>query len=222
MDRVQQNGGTAGLVAGVLLVIGFALYYSLGPDLMDPVKSLQVFVQKPGLATLTTIVFFATVALAILFSAGLMNRLREPAPTRAVAQLYFAIIGLSALILDGIIRWVGSGTLSAASDQVAAGHAWLALTTVASGVTAFGNAFTGASLLLAGWAVATTGALPAFLGWVAIIAGVFTWAAVFAPTNQLVLLVGFLLPAVWLIWGGAALRRAAMMPMSRPSPMATS
>lgn len=210
MDRLQQNGGTAGLASGVLLIIGFALFYAIGPDAFaDPAKALPILAQKRGLVTLTTVVFFAVVALSILFAAGLMNRLREKAPTRAVAQLYFAVIGLSALILDGIIRWVGSGMLSAASDQVAAAHAWLGLTTVATGVTAFGNAFTGLSLLLAGWAVATTGVLPSLLGWVGLAAGIFTWVAVFAPTAQLVMLLGFLLPAAWLIWGGSALRRAA-------------
>lgn len=192
--------------AGVLLVIGFVLFYALGPDAFgDPV----ILVQKRGLVTLTTAVFFASVALSILFAAGLMQRLREKAPTRAAAQLHFAVIGFSALILDGILRWVGSAALSAAPDQVAAGHAWLAVSTVSSGVTAFGNAFMGLSLLLAGWAVAATGALPAAIGWVGLAAGIFTWAVVFAPTAQVVLLLGFLLPAVWLIWCGSALRRAA-------------
>jgi len=218
MDRVQQNGGTAGIVAGVLLVIGFALFASLGQDAFASTPAaLRVLTERRGLVTLITIIFFATIALAILFSAGLMGRLRDKAPTRAVAQFYFAVIGLSALILDGIIRWVGSGALSAAADQVAAGHAWLALATVASGVTAFGNAFTGASLLLAGWAVATTGVLPSLAGWVAVIAGIFTWAAIFAPTNPAVMFIGFLLPAVWLIWGGAALRRAAAGPVTSPA-----
>jgi len=34
MDRVQRNGGTAGIITGVLLALLFVMIFSLGMDVM--------------------------------------------------------------------------------------------------------------------------------------------------------------------------------------------
>ncbi len=212
MDRLQQNGGTAGLVGGILLIVLGGLLFSVGlpPDQMgDPAKAIPVFGQKGGVITLIWILGAITTGLGILFAAGLAQRLRDRAPTRAAAQLYFVVIGLAALTLDGMVRGIGGRQLAATADTVAAGHAWVALNAVGLGISSLGNAFLGASLLLAGWAVATTGALPAAIGWVGVVGGVVTWLAIFTPASQAVLGLSFILPIVWLIWGGTALRRPA-------------
>lgn len=138
------------------------------------------------------------------------SRLRERAPTRATAQLYFAAIGLTAFALDGMIRWLGGTKLAQAADAVAASHAYAAIDAVGVGLTGLGNGFAGASLLLVGWAIVGTGALSAAVGWVAVVTGVVTLIAAFLPATSPVFIASGLLTIVWLLWGGYALRKAAM------------
>lgn len=214
MDRLQRNGGTAGLVAGMLLGLLVLLVFSLGLDFDefgDPAKVLPVIGQKPGVVAAIGVIGAVASALGILLAAGLAARLRDAAPTRATAQLYFAVIGLSALALDGVIRWLGGSQLAAAAaaDQVAASHAYVGLNAIAIGIAGFGNAFTGASLVIVGWAITATRVLSSALGWVGIVAGVVTLLSVFVPPSSPVFLLSFVLTIVWLLWAGSALRSAA-------------
>ncbi|HTD48578.1 MAG TPA: hypothetical protein VK881_15035 [bacterium] len=68
-------------------------------------------------------------------------------------------------------------------------------------------AFTGSSVLTAGWAIVGTGAMSATLGWVAIVSGIVEILQVFSSSMALMGL-GFLLVIVWLVWGGVQLRRS--------------
>lgn len=143
-----------------------------------------------------------------VFVIGLFDRLRDRAPTRASAVLYFGVIGLGGHALGALTRWQGGLQLAdyAAKDQVAANHAWVALSATIGGITALGNVFTGASLLAAAWAVIATGGLSPTAGWVAAIAGVLSILGVFA-TSPVVMLGGFVFAIVWLAWAGSELRR---------------
>ena len=93
-----------------------------------------------------------------------------------------------------------------AKDQTAAAHAWIALGAVNQGLMTTADAFTGSSVLTAGWAIVGTGAMSAALGWVAIVAGIVEILQVFSASMPLMGL-GFLLVIVWLVWGGVQLRR---------------
>jgi hypothetical protein len=216
MNGFQRNAGTAGLAAGVLLIILFGLFFSLGREAMavfsDPAKALPLIKEKSGVLGAIGILGPLTSALGILLAAGLAARLRDRAPTRATAQLYFAVIGLSALALDGVIRWMGGTQLaSRTADQVAAGHAYIALNAVGIGIAGFGSLFVGVSLILVGWAITATRALSGTLGWVGMAAGVVTAAGGLVPPDSPLFLLSFVLTIVWLLWAGAALRGAATM-----------
>lgn len=214
MDRLQRNGGTAGLVGGVLLIILFGLFFALGLDpaaFSDPTKALPLVREKGGILAAIGILGPITSALGILLAAGLAARLRDGAPTRAAAQLYFAIIGLAAFALDGMIRWMGGIQLAnRTADAVAASHAYVALNAIALGVVGLGNLFVGASLVVVGWAITSTRALSTALGWVGIVAGVITAASGLVPPDSPVFLASFVLTIVWLLWAGTALRSAGM------------
>jgi hypothetical protein len=60
---------------------------------------------------------------------------------------------------------------------------------------------------MAGWAIIETGVMNTTLGWVAVIAGVVEMLQVFSSQMALMGL-GFLVVIVWLVWGGAQLRRS--------------
>lgn len=149
----------------------------------------------------------AASALGILFALGLAYRLREKAPTRALTQLYLAVVGLASFSIDGFMRTMGGVYLAGLQDQVAAGHAYAALNGVGLGLNGVGNAFTGVSLLLVAWAIIGTGAMRSALGWVAAVTGVVTVIAAYAQTSEVVFLGSLVLLIIWLVWGGFELRR---------------
>ena len=212
MERVQRNAGTAGIVAGVLLIVLFVLFMSLqvtDAQFVDPGFMVPLLSKNPGAFMGVGIVGALASGFAIVFSIGLAYRLREKAPTRALASLYLAVLGLGAHGADSMIDWIGTRTvgLAAAKDAVAAGHAYIAVSAVALSVYAMANVFTGAALLVAGWAIITTGALRPLLGWVAVVAGILSLAVGIGAEGGLFFLGSLLFTIIWLIWAGFGLRR---------------
>ncbi len=212
MDAIQRNGGTAGLVTAALLVLLLILIMSTGLDpqaAADPARALSVIAQKRGLWEFTGIVGALSAAFGIVFTIGLFDRLKGRAPTRASAMLYFVIVGLGGYALSSLMQWVGGIQLAdyAAKDQVAASHAWIALRAAIGGFNALGDAFAGASLLIAGWVVITTGGLNPTVGWVGVIAGILSVAGTFAPTSLSLFLGSIVFVIIWLAWAGSELRK---------------
>jgi len=211
MDRVQRNGGTAGVVAGILLAILFVLFLSLGEEMMapEPAKSLAVMTQKWSTFQLANVLGVLVVGVAVPFTVGIATRLRDSAPTRARALLYLTLLGLAGHGLGSIMGWFGGRAIIqyAAADQTGALHAWVALSAVTQGLSMFGNAFTGAGTLIAGWAIMSTKALGAGVAWVGIVAGVAQILSLFTAAGP-VFLGGFLLTIVWLLYAGYSLMQA--------------
>ena len=212
MDRLQRNGGTAGIVAAFLLAVGFILFMTSGLDpdaLGDPAKALPFIGQQSGRWVAANLGFLLGSAVSLLFVAGLVARLREKAPTRAATVLYLAVIGLAGYALSSMLYWHGGTRLAAevARDQVAANHAWVAVYTVGRGLEALGNGFVGAASAIAGWAIVETAALPSGVGWLGIVAGVITLLQVFAPAAEVLFLGSIVLTIIWLAWTGSALRK---------------
>ncbi len=213
MDRLQHNGGTAGIVAAVVLAVAFAIFMSIGLDpetAADPSKALPVIAQQGGRFAAAGILFAIGAAVTVVFTVGLHSRLREPAPTRAAAFLYLAIVGIAGYGLDSLLQWQGVSVIAAyaGKDQVAAGHAWLALRAVSLTFDAVGGTFVGAAQVIAGWAIIATKALGSAVGWLSIVTGVVTILALFARTSVVLFQGSFVLLVVWLAWTGNELRRA--------------
>lgn len=213
MERLQRNAGTSGIVAAVLLLLGFILFLSSGMDpqtAADPAKALPQIEKLGSRWGLTGVAFVLTVAFAALFLAGFFSRVREKVPTRAAATLYFGLIGLSGFALSGMLQWVGGSHLAAymAKDQVAASHAWVAIYSAVQALEGLGNGFVGASLAIAGWAVLGSGVFPSVLGWIAVVGGVVTFLQVFWPTQMILFFGSIILTIVWLAWAGNQLQKA--------------
>jgi len=211
MDRIQHNGGTAGYIAAICLALLFILLASSGMDMQamqDPAKALPALGQNAGRFAAVGVTGLLAAGFGLTFTFGIWARLREKSPTRALATLGFAFVGLTSHAIGSALLWKGGATLAAlsAKDQTAAAHAWSALAAVNQGIMATGNAFTGAAVLIAGWAIVATGAMTATLGWVAVIAGALQILQLFSSQMALMGL-GFLSVIVWLAWGGAQLRR---------------
>jgi len=209
----MQSAGTAGIVAGIALAVAFVLFLTSGLTqvLGDPAKALDYFTKNAGRLQLMTALFVITVAFAVVFVVGLAAKLHDRTPTRASATLYFGLLGLAGHGLGSLIFWAAIPALVAyaATDQVAAGHAWVAVQALDGAADGMGNLFVGLSALMAGWAIVTTKVLSPVLGWVGVIVGVAGLAVFVSPQNELLATASFVLPIIWLIWAGNALRTAA-------------
>ena len=209
MDRVRQNGGTFGIIAAVFFAILFLLVMTSGlrPEAFaDPAKVLPL-ARAGGRWTITGLAGVLGTVFSTMFTVGLFAHLREKAPTRSYAILVFGVVGSVGYALGSLAQWIGGAQVAAATDQVAASHAWVALSAVVSSFNALGNAFVGAALLVAGWAISGTRALSSAVGWLAIITGVLTVLGLFT-TNSALFLLSFLLVIVWIGWAGYEMRRA--------------
>lgn len=210
MDKVQQNAGTAGIVAAVVLVLLFILFFTSGLDpetTADPAKALPLIAKMGSRWAVIGVAGVFGSALPMLFAVGLFRRLRDRAPTRASASLFLAVVGLTGFALGSLISWLGGAQLVATKDQVAANYAWVALNAVRMGTDGLGSAFAGASLIIGGWAIIATRALPTAVGWLGVVAGVVTVLLVLAPASPALFFGSFILTIIWLAWAGNALRR---------------
>src|SRR5437867_7167509 len=182
MERLPRYSGTAGIISAFLLLLFLILGFVVpgtGATFADPVRTLTFIAQNRWEWRIANLLTALVAGLAVVFTAGLRNRLREPAPTRAMLVLYTALIGLGGYALASFILWKGGNAMASylAKDQVAATHAWLALHFAARGAVAVGNAFVGVALILAGWAIAETGAITRSAARLGIVTGLMTRAA---------------------------------------------
>jgi hypothetical protein len=212
MDRLQRNGGMAGIIAGIALAVGYALFMSSGltPQVaMDPTAALPIVSQQGARWTLMSLGFALASILGVLVFAALAARFREKAPTRARAVLYIGLIGLTGYALATFAFWHGATGLAqyAAKDKTAAEHAWVALSAIGAAFDSVGSAGTGAAILLAGWAMIETGMLGAALGWVGVVAGALGLLSALGVQHPVVFLGGVVLMVIWLVWTGAMLRK---------------
>lgn len=208
-----QTAGTCGIVGGIALALLFILFMTSGvtPQLLaDPAKGLDYVTTSAGRLRLTVIVSLVAIAFAVVFTAGLASKLREKTPTRATAALYFGLFALAGHALGTLIFGISLPAVAAraATDQVGASHAWTAVLAVDGAADALGNLFVGLSALMAGWAIISAKALSPTLGWFGIVTGVIGVLVFLAPGAEALFFLSFLLPIVWLIWGGSALRKA--------------
>jgi Domain of unknown function (DUF4386) len=214
MGPRRQTAGTMGIIAGVALLILTILFFTSGASpetFTDPGNALSFMRDNAGRLQMIGYLAIITVATAAIFVAGLAAALHERTPTRATATLYFGLGGLAghglgAFTILAAFPWL---VTAAARDQVSAAHAYVAVNGLTAAADGIGNFFVGLSTLLAGWAATTTPALGPALGGFGVVAGVVTALAGLAPQVSVLYLGSFVLPVIWLVWAGYALRRSA-------------
>ncbi len=209
----QDTAGLSGIIAGIALAVATVIFFTMGATadtFRDPGKALPFLTQNLARIRVLALLFMLTIGFAVPFVAGVAAALRERTPTRATAALYFGLLGLAGHGIGTLLFWsaVPAMTAYAATDQVAASHAWVALNALGGTVDGVGNLFSGLFILLAGWAAVASGAFSGALGWYGVVAGILVVLAVLAPSVEILYLGSFVLPVIWLVWAGSALRRA--------------
>lgn len=212
MDRLQRNGGTFGILAGVALALLFAAFATSGitPDILgDPARALPLVREQATRLKLIGLFGSLAVAFSLPFAAALYVRLRNGAPTRATTGLLLLLVGLIGHGLGSLFVGVGFPAVAAVGDQTTASSAYVAVLAASQVVDIMGNAFTGAGDAVFGWAIISAAALPAVVGWVFALTGIVNVLLALVPGADILFIGGIVLTIISLIWGGVALRRAA-------------
>src|SRR6266487_3819204 len=176
MNPKLRIAGIAGILTGVALAGEFIFFLISGysPETFNNPATALTFLRDRGVYLRIAVLFGAAgVAFRTIYIAGLATRLQANTPTRAVATLYFGILGGVGHGLVALSFYSGIPMFVAlASRDPAAANAWGAFTAITSGFEGFGDFLLGLVLLLAGWAIISQRALPVGLGWVGVLAGI--------------------------------------------------
>ena len=213
MDTTQRSAGVAGVAAAVCLagLLAVLMVTRLDPQrALYPPEAMRMIYNAPKVWGAIGIVGAVIPGLTMVFALGLFSRLRGEAPTQASVMLCFAVVGLGAFALSSLMLWQGGSQLAehySLRSETGARYAWLALHAVNGGLNAFGYAFAGASLLVAGWALIATGLLNPVVGWAAVAAGILNIVSLFAPNSFPVFQANIVGSIIWLAWAGIELRK---------------
>lgn len=211
MNPRPKSAGTAGVVTGVLFAILFLMFIRSGATpavLADPAKAVSFISQNAGQwRSIGFVGILATIA-AVFYFPGLAARLRDRTPTRATGVLYLSLLAVGSHGVDAVLQWVGDPAVATAADQVAATHAWVALSAVHTGLTTFANIAGSVAFFLAGWAAMTTKAFSPGVSWAGLASGVVGVVSVLIPMNMPLFGVSFALFIIFLIWSGWELRKS--------------
>jgi hypothetical protein len=211
---MTKNAGLAGIGAGIGLALEFGLFMLSGfqPDTFaEPSDALAFLQARGGYLRAAVLVGAVGAALTTIFLVGLAARLRDAAPTRAAATLYFGVIGGAGHGLVALTFWVAIPLLVAlaAREPNLAPAAVGSLTLLTSGAEAFGNLFLALSMAAAGWAVVSFRILPVAVGWIGLAAAALTLARIVGADTPVAFVAFFpsLIGAVvFRVWAGISLR----------------
>ncbi len=217
MKGFQKVGGYAaviqglGFVALLLVIFGFELPQGLGPG-ADPAKVVAVEASSPTpfyFLNLLLMLFGITLILLVL---ALRDRMQDGAPHRMRLAVIAASICSALFLANGVMSFTGYPPIVALPDTAAAVSAQRSLNAVTNGLLLAGIFAAGWSNLMWGWAALSTKALPTWLIYLTLLAGV---VAVLTFVVPILGLVGPVLNVVWSLWLGYVLLR-------EPAPMTAS
>jgi hypothetical protein len=204
MNSIQKVGGYAALIAGLLyaaivvIELGVMAPQGLGEMDIPADKVLAVAVRSNTpflLEYLSSVMLGITLVLPAL---ALRERLRAGAPNRMQMAVIAATVASALFLAHGITAFEGFPPIVAANDLTA----YRILGTVTQGLLSAAIFAIGWTALLWGWAGLSTKGLPAVLGYVLLLAGVFDTLAIvihiFEP-------LGAVLNMVWAFWLGYVL-----------------
>ena len=220
MNPQLKHAGIAGILTGLGLVLEFTFFVLGGysADTFGNAVAAVASLQQHGDLFLRVAGIFGAggAFISVIYVAGLASKLHSKAPTRAVATLYFGVLGAVGHALVALSLYVGLPLLLtlAAQDRAATVQTWRAFQLVLSGFQAVGNTFLGIMLLVAGWAILSRKALPLGLGIVGILAGIATLLVILTGGTPLAILgymayiPTFVLAITFDVWAGVALLRS--------------
>ncbi len=190
MKPLNKYAGFAGIATGVALLLEFAFFMASGFNpsaVADPAQAIASIQSKEVLLRIATFFGFTGAIVSVLFIAGLAAKMEAKAPSRAVAVLYFGVLGSIGHDLVALTYYLGFPALVAlaSTNLPEATNSWGGVLAITDGFQGLGNLLLGLMLFLAGSAIVSKGELPKVLGWVGIVGGIAAILAVVTTSTPL-------------------------------------
>ena len=210
----QKTGGVAALVAAATVVVGIGMYATLLTDYatgdLAPGESVAFLADNQAsinIWNLITLIVFSIFLVPL--AVALYQRLKVGSSAMAQTATGFGFVWAGLLIAAGMILNVGFGAVVDlyGSNPAAAESLWLALDSVANGLSGGMEIAGPIWILLVSWAALRAGVLPKglnYLGVVISVAGLIT----IVPALEDVGIVFGLGLIVWLTWVGIEMLRS--------------
>jgi hypothetical protein len=213
VKNVQKLGGFAALYLAVAYAIGIALFLVVldYPHIVEPAQKVALLVDKPMVIYLTNLILYVLFGVVLVVLAlALYERLQSAASAIIRMATAIGLIWAGMLIASGMVANAGIAPVVALAgkDPAQAALAWLAIESVANGLSsANGEILGGIWTLLVTWAAWQAKDLPKGLNYLGLVVGVVGLISAIPGLNDLTGLFG-ISQMLWFIWLGIVLLRS--------------
>ena len=206
MKNLQKMGGIAALyeaAAYLIALVGYILVIGT-LDVVDPVQKVAVLVDNQAFTYILNLIAYIVwgifqVALAL----ALYERLKAGSPAIMQTAAVIGLIWACVIIASGMIANIGMATVVDlySKDPAQAATVWLAIESVADGLSgAGGETLGGTWILLVSWVALRVGELPRALNYLGVVLGVTGLLSTVPALFWALVFVFALGKIVWLIW----------------------
>ncbi len=218
MKAMLRVGGVCGILYCLALIVGFAALMSAGASERDvevgqPAEYLATMSAGSTSITAALCLFNSAAVLCLVFVLGIYEVLADYGPWRRVALLGAVsssfLFLTSNLVLHGVVSGIAAQYENADVNSLPIAAALVAIRNHAA---LWGYLVLGVTALLLGIGVLRTGAVAAWLGWVAILAGILSAVGILAPLAGVFTAlhtIGLILFGVWALILGILMLRMA-------------
>jgi len=215
MKNLQKMGGIAALyeaAAYLIALVGYILVIGT-LDVVDPIQKVASLVDnQTALYLLNLIAYIVWGFFQAALALALYERLKDGSPALVQTATATGLIWATVIIASGMIANIGMATVVDlyGTDPGQAATVWLAIESVADGLSgAGGETLGGTWILLVSWVALRVGELPRALNYLGMVLGVVGLLST-VPALFLVLVFVFALgKIVWLIWLGIVMLRSS-------------
>ena len=213
MKDLQRVGGMAGFIAAATVVVGLGMFATLLTDYTtgDPTtgESVAFLADNEASIFIWNLVTLIVFSLALVpFALALRERLKPGSPALMNTATAFGLIWAGLLLAGGMVLNVSSATIVDLhnTDPAQAESLWLAVDSVANGLTGGMEIVGSVWVLVASLAVLRTAVLPRAAGYLGLVMAVAGLATI-VPALEAVGAVFGLGLIVWFAWLGTVMLR---------------
>jgi len=215
MKNLQKMGGIAALYEAAAYLIGLVGYILVigTMDVVDPVQKVASLVDNQAfMYILNLIVYIVWGFFQVALALALYERLKAGSPALVQTATGIGLIWACVIIASGMIANIGMATVVDlyGKDPAQAATVWLAIESVANGLSgAGGETLGGIWILLLSWVALRVGELPRALNYLAVVLGVAGILSTVPALFPVLVFVFALGKVVWLIWLGIVMLRSS-------------
>lgn len=226
MKNLQKAGGVAALYMAAAYVAGMVFFLLVlnYTAVVEPAQKLASLVNnQAGMYVMTLVDYVIFGVFLVVLALALHERLKKGAPAIMQIATALGLIWAGMLIASGMVFNVGMTTVVElyGEDPLQAASIWLAVDSVAQGLSGNGEVLGGLWTLLVSWVALRTGGLPKGLNYLGLLVGAVGIVSAVPALEDLMAVFG-LGQIVWFVWLGIVMLRKSPGVVEKPAAFASS